>query len=256
MNRYPCLGRAGRLSGFLVFAFLFLPLVVSADAVQFTNEEVVFLENNPEVELQRFNSRQFAEGTFVNCTSPVDVSSNDDCFTPGFISPFLTLLVDLMSDPTLFALLGADFEGGGNPPNVLITSIPVSSFDILFEGPKATAVGLDIGCVTDDEEACITELLVDVFGSGSGPIGSTTVLAGESFDSFLGIESAEPISRVSIYLTVQDASVFQGVERIWFEPTPNVAPIPTLSEWGMIAAAAGLALIGMIYAARRRKAGA
>jgi hypothetical protein len=34
----------------------------------------------------------------------------------------------------------------------------------------------------------------------------------------------------------------------------RVAPIPTLSEWGMIAAAAGLGLVGVFYAVRRRKA--
>ena len=34
------------------------------------------------------------------------------------------------------------------------------------------------------------------------------------------------------------------------------ANIPTLSEWGMMAAAAGFALIGMFYAVRRRKASA
>jgi exosortase sorting signal-containing protein len=32
------------------------------------------------------------------------------------------------------------------------------------------------------------------------------------------------------------------------------APIPTLSEWGMIAAAAGLGLVGVFFAMRRRRA--
>lgn len=34
----------------------------------------------------------------------------------------------------------------------------------------------------------------------------------------------------------------------------RVPAIPTLSEWGMISAAAGLALIGVFFAVRRRKA--
>lgn len=37
------------------------------------------------------------------------------------------------------------------------------------------------------------------------------------------------------------------------ESLVQVSPIPTLSEWGMIAAAAGFALIGMFYAIRRRR---
>ena len=36
----------------------------------------------------------------------------------------------------------------------------------------------------------------------------------------------------------------------------EVSSIPTLSEWGMMAAAAGIALIGVFYALRRRKASA
>lgn len=34
----------------------------------------------------------------------------------------------------------------------------------------------------------------------------------------------------------------------------SVSNVPTLSEWGMIAAAAGLALVGVFFAVRRRKA--
>ncbi|HML96487.1 MAG TPA: IPTL-CTERM sorting domain-containing protein [Thermodesulfobacteriota bacterium] len=36
----------------------------------------------------------------------------------------------------------------------------------------------------------------------------------------------------------------------------EVSAIPTLSEWGMIAAAAGFALVGMFYAMRKRRASA
>ena len=35
---------------------------------------------------------------------------------------------------------------------------------------------------------------------------------------------------------------------------PDVSSVPTLSEWGMIAAAAGLAMIGVFFAVRRKKA--
>jgi len=33
----------------------------------------------------------------------------------------------------------------------------------------------------------------------------------------------------------------------------NINPIPTLSEWGMIAAAGGIVLVGIFFALRRRK---
>lgn len=37
-------------------------------------------------------------------------------------------------------------------------------------------------------------------------------------------------------------------------PGSSAASVPTLSEWGMIAAAAGLGLVGVFFAVRRRKA--
>ena len=39
-----------------------------------------------------------------------------------------------------------------------------------------------------------------------------------------------------------------------FVNTPDVSAVPTLSEWGMIAAAAGLAMVGVFFAIRRKKA--
>lgn len=35
-----------------------------------------------------------------------------------------------------------------------------------------------------------------------------------------------------------------------------IFPIPTLSEWGIIAAAVGLGLIGVLYVVRRKRAAA
>ena len=54
----------------------------------------------------------------------------------------------------------------------------------------------------------------------------------------------------------QDLNESVDFERIVYTATfiPNPNPIPTLSEWGMIAAAAGLMLVGVFFAARRRKA--
>ena len=41
-----------------------------------------------------------------------------------------------------------------------------------------------------------------------------------------------------------------------FFNAPVLRPIPTLSEWGMISASAGLGLIGLFYALRRKRAAA
>lgn len=237
------------ICSFLVLAVLALP----STAAEFTSSFDEFAAENPALILQRFNSQTITPGQFINCDSPVSSASNDQCFTPGFINPAIAFFVSQLNAPALFALVGSNYSGGGNPPNVLVSSIDVSSFDIVFPASKAKVVGFDVGCVSDGT-ACSSELTVRVFGDEPNVIGETTIQVNSQFNTFLGIEYTEPIRRVSIITESQN--VFQGVERVWFELGPDVNPIPTLSEWGMIAAATGFALIGMFYAMRKRRASA
>lgn len=54
-------------------------------------------------------------------------------------------------------------------------------------------------------------------------------------------------------LTAQEAGICRAglIRRCGLR---NIAPIPTVSEWGMIATAVGLGIIGLLIAARRKKA--
>jgi hypothetical protein len=94
-----------------------------------------------------------------------------------------------------------------------------------------------------------------VFGQGDALIGSTNVAVTDFFDTFLGIQSDVPITRINLSNGNQ-LLFFEGIDRISFGFSDFTANIPTLSEWGMIAAAAGFALVGMFYALRRRRASA
>jgi hypothetical protein len=233
--------------------FLLFVFSVSSNGAEFTDNLDEFLFENPGVVLQGFNSRSIPAGQFVNCNAPVNVDSNDDCFTPGFINPAIAFYVNQSTGPDFFAFVGADYSGGGNPPNVLVSSLDNSGFDVTFPFAKARVVGIDVGCVSDGG-SCNSEVAVQVFGDGPVVIGETTIQINSQFNTFLGIEYSEPIRRVSIITST--GNVYQGAERVWFELEPSVNPIPTLSEWGMIAAAAGLAMIGAFYAMRRKRASA
>jgi hypothetical protein len=238
----------------LIFAFfVFTILAAPSTAAEFTDNFDEFVAENPALSVQRFNSLVISATQFANCDSPVNSQSNDQCFTPGFIAPGLELLVSDLVAPQIFALLGSNVLNSGNPPNVLVSSIDVTSFNIDFPASPARVVGFYAGCVSEGE-SCVSEATVQVFGKGPIIIGETTIQLNPQFDTFLGVEYTEPIRRVSI--TVTSGNVFQGVESVLFELGPDVNPIPTLSEWGMIAAAAGFALIGMFYAMRKRRASA
>ncbi len=112
------------------------------------------------------------------------------------------------------------------------------------------AVGMDLGCLLEGPGACSDIVFVQVFGEGDELIGSRSVAVTDLFDSFLGIQSVVPITRIN--LSNGDQLIFfEGIDRIAFGFTDFTANIPTLSEWGMIAAAAGLGLIGVFFAVRR-----
>jgi len=51
------------------------------------------------------------------------------------------------------------------------------------------------------------------------------------------------------------SNAFGGTIGTFIAEVPSISnPIPTLSEWGMIAAAAGLGLVGVFFVLRKRKA--
>ena len=84
-------------------------------------------------------------------------------------------------------------------------------------------------------------------------IGTRLVAVTDFFDSFLGIRSIEPITRINLSNGNQ-LIFFEGIDRIAFGPAGFTANIPTLSEWGMISAAVGLGLVGVFFALRKRQA--
>ena len=90
---------------------------------------------------------------------------------------------------------------------------------------------------------------MSVFGD-SGLLGSIVIPVTSAFNSFLGISTVEPITEISMLDENDDA--IQGVLNVWFGTRVNPR-IPTLSEWGMIAAAAGLMLVGVFFAVKRRR---
>jgi hypothetical protein len=73
-----------------------------------------------------------------------------------------------------------------------------------------------------------------------------------AFNSFIGINTVEPITEISI--EDDELDVIQGVLDVWFGTRSLERNIPTLSEWGMISAAVGLGLIGVFFAIKRKKA--
>lgn len=224
---------------------------VSANAqVTFTDDEAAFLAENPNLQFQDFSGAP--EPLPQVCDNPATSNSNDGCFSPGRILEGIEFFVDPPSVNDMVLEPGNAF-GDNNPPFVLVANIGGlgASFDIVFTAGGINAVGFNAGCLSESG-LCSTTVQVSVFGE-SGLLGTTEILAATAFNTFLGINTVEPITEIVILDPNDD--VIQGVLNVWFgEAAPR--RIPTLSEWSMIAAAGGLGLAGLFFAVRRRRANA
>ena len=215
--------------------------------VTFTDDEAVFFTLNPNLAVQDFASGIAGPGSVVSCSQVLNENTNDACFSPGDILAGIEFSVPLED----LAIVGQGFSN--NPFIVLIPVFSSDSMDITFPGNTVNAVGMDLGCLLEGPGACSDIVLVQVFGEGDELIGTRLVAVTDFFDSFLGIQSVEPITRIN--LSNGDQLIFfEGIDRIAFGPAGFTANVPTLSEWGMIAAAAGLGLIGVLFAVKKRKA--
>ncbi|MGH7851640.1 MAG: hypothetical protein ACREOP_15210 [Thermodesulfobacteriota bacterium] len=243
--------KAGHLKPYLIVLTVFLFTAASALAqVDFSTDETQFLAGNPNLQFQDF------VGT-VNpppqlCDNPATSNSNDGCFSPGQILPGIEFLVDPGLSPNALVLFEGDFFGNNNPPNVLASNVGGvgDDFDLIFTEPNINAVGINAGCLSESSTCIIGDTVrVSVFGE-SGLLGTIEIPVNSAFDSFLGINTVEPITEISIL--DGDVDTMQGILNVWFG-TRAAPQIPTLSDWGMIAAAAGLMMVGVFYAVKRRR---
>ena len=213
--------------------------------VNFTTDEAAFLAQNPNLDTQDFESGNVAPDSVKQCSAVLNENTSDACFSPGDILPGIEFAQVPLGAHTLF-IGGPDVED--NPFVVLFTNFNSDSMDITFPGINVNAAGLILGCLSEGG-LCINTFVVRVFGAGDEFLGSTATDVTGRFDTFVGIQSSELITRINV---ASPTNGFEGLGRISFGFTPP-RNIPALSEWGMIAAAAGLMLVGVFYAVRKRR---
>ena len=227
-----------------VFLFTAAP---SLAQVAFTNDKVAFTASNPGLALQDFESGNIAPSGVTGCSQIINENTNDLCFSPGNILPG----IQFEGSKDILDIAGLDFTN--NPFTELTTDVLDDTEIITFPGNRVNAIGMDVGCIEPVLGSCSDDVLVQVFGKGDALIGSTSVAVTNLSDTFLGIKSNELIT--SIILNADPGS-FEDIYRVslvrilfGLDVDTN---IPTLSEWGMIAAAAGLMLVGVFFAVRKR----
>ena len=233
-----------------VITAFFVSMTPAFALVNFSDNEAAFLASSPNLSFQNFESSKVLPVNGLDCPSPADASSDNHCFSPGDILPGIAFFNGPVSDPVagLF-LVGTGFTGPGAPSGPALTAGINDDFEILFD-PGVSKVGLTLGCII--KGSCDVDVEVLVFNANGFFQDSITVHVTSDFNTFLGISSNTLIGNISLRNPDSENVSFKGVLNVWFGNAER--SVPTLSEWGMISAAAGLGLIGVFFAFRKRKA--
>lgn len=233
-------------SGVILAVLLTAWTIPASAGVSFLLDKSDYVENHPGQLVQNFDAGKVDPGQFELCDQPVDEFSDDNCFDPGVILPGLAFVTSPFNVVPLF-VAGENFFGNANPDKALARSGGPGTFEVEFEG-GVTSAGMDIGCLAEGGN-CNSLQTVRLIDADGVTIDSIQVKTSDFFSTFVGFDSTIPIERVNISGPEQ---LSQGVDEVRFGQ--RASNIPTLSEWGMIAAAAGLGLVGVYFAIRRKRA--
>lgn len=231
-----------------VFVFGFMTGTRASAQVTFTNNEAQFFADNPGLLVQTFDS-----AITSGCEAPFDSTNSTGCFPPGAIFP--GVVYDVAPSHEFLDIFPVNFNGtSGNPSKAIGPDNHTDTLDFIFEKGGVSAAGVRPGCFVLTGEVCLRTVTISVFGAGDTLLGTTQVDVSSHFDDFVGIESDIPIAKISVAgPDLGPQSGFHAVSELIF-PQGHLSAVPTLSEWGMISAAAGLGLVGVLFAARRKKA--
>lgn len=214
--------------------------------VVFTNDEAQFFADNPGLLVQTFNS-----AISSGCDVPFDSTNSADCFPPGTLLP--GVVYDVSPSHEFLDIFDINFNGSsGNTSKAIGPDNHTDTLDLIFDG-GVSAAGVRPGCFILTGGICERTITISVFGTGDVLLGSTQVDASSLFDDFVGIESNVPIAKISVRgPDLGPDSGFHAISELDF-PLSRLQNVPTLSEWGMISAAAGLGLAGVFFALRRKR---
>lgn len=207
--------------------------------------EFFFNEGAFESECNRLNFENFENtnntppNDAISCGFFINDTTNNDCYLPGDIIPGFTM-------SAVFGNLVVATPNFNGVTNIAAGPNNFSDDMILTFSEFSNAVGLELvsgfaGFTAD----------VEVFGQGDVLLASIPVDLTTVNGTFLGIVADQQITRIQVNDQFAEAELLYSLS---FGGCRNLAarPIPTISEWGLIATAGVLGIVALI-AIRRKK---
>jgi hypothetical protein len=223
--------------------FLVTSIEVSAQDLTFFNDQVSFNNSCPDLAFEDFEDTNVPPNSSQGCPNPFNSLTNNLCYSPGALITGFSLSAPNPTNPGMaLSVL--------TPNNSGVTNVAV--------GPLTTP---------DDTEITFTELVkavgmvlvsnrgnttvdVRVFGEGNVLLGIAIVNITPTNGTFLGVLAADTtITRVELVETGESKA------ELLYELSFGrcvIADVPTLSEWGLIAMAGILGIVGFMVLRRRK----
>lgn len=233
---------------FVAFGAVMVTGVRASAQVTFTNDEAQFFADNPGLLVQTFNS-----AITSGCEAPFDSTNSAGCFPPGAILP--GVVYDVAPSHEFLDIFAINFNGtSGNASKAIGPDNHTDTLDIIFKKGGVSAAGVRPGCFVLTGEVCRRTVTISVYGAGDALLSSTQADVSSHFDDFVGIESDIPIAKISVAgPDLGSASGFHAIDELVFSQG-SLTPIPTLSEWGVIAMAGILGIVGFMVMRRKKVA--
>lgn len=216
--------------------------VILGQGLIFFNDAGAFLEICNNLAFEDFEDTNLGPNSVLACPGSFNSMTNNACYSSGALLPGFSLSSTNNFGPGDPVVLTPNFNG---VTNVAVGPNTFSENTIITFDPPVTGVGLSI--LTPLSAAMID---VNVFGPGNALLGTATLnLPGGPVADFLGIRSGAPITRIELDDNFGGAELLYD---LYFGQCGLVSNVPTLSEWGLIAMAGILGIVGFMVMRRRK----
>ena len=218
-------------------------LLVNNGVTFFINEEQTFVGACGFLPTEDFEDTNVAPGDIESCPGPFNSFTDNACYSPGALIP----------DFSIFATGdGLQQMAVITPPEAGITKVGVGPDDfiddtnIIFDPPVTSASMVIVTPISSGP------LDINVFGLEDQLLGSTTINTPPSpVGTFVGIATTDQIT--SIVIDGDGSNNAELLYELSFgQCDPSIRNVPTLSEWGLIAMAGILGLVGFMVIRRRQ----
>lgn len=218
----------------------------------FFDDPLAFNESCEDLAFEDFSDTNAEPNSTLACSGPFNSLTNNNCYSPGALVPGFSLTSVPEATNSLVVI---------TPPQFTLTNTaagPNSTSDntqITFDPPES-GVGLFI--VTPLSSGILT---VEIYGPDDALLATTDLNMEQNNEGvFLGVTSEDTITR--IVLNNNGQSIGELLYEIQFGDCgislggpDEPSTVPTLSEWGLIAMAGVLGIVGFIVIRRKRVTG-